>query len=491
MIIDALDNFLNKLTMYRLVLYSLIALILLGLLFSVTGNVAISTSGLILTTAVLVVICYVSNRAMSYAFKVSTNNESWLITALILALILQPQTRPVKLVEVGLGAVIAMASKFILVKNRSPIFNPAAIAALVLSFAGFIPATWWVGSPAMASLSVVVALALLRKQRKFSLFVSFTIASVIIYLISSYYSGGQLSLLSIKTLLLSYPLIFLGSVMLTEPSTLPVTRYFQVLYAIIVGFIFAAQQHFGRISTTPELALIIGNIFTALIAYRFASRIRLIERFKLADNIYELVFEKPQSLNFIAGQYMQWTFSHPKSDNRGNRRSFSIASSPTEKDLRVIYKTYEKSSTYKTRLGSLQPGQFVDIAQPAGEFTLPTDVSKKLIFVAGGIGITPFRSMIKYLIDQGQERQIDLFYIAKPSEQVCKELFKAAEKIGIRVNYIDGKIDNNVLKQVLDGDEDKIIYISGPNGLVKYYKRQFLNLGLKRSSIKTDYFSGY
>jgi ferredoxin-NADP reductase len=492
--LNTLDSILNRYTMYRVVLYSLILLLAVAFIFALTGQISISAGGLLVSVGVLIIVSYAANKLMALALKVATSTESWLITALILACILPPPTTLSRSLAIALTGVLAVLSKYILVWKRSPIFNPAAIAAFIVSISGLLPATWWIGSPPMAAFSAIVGLLILRKQKKFSLFISFALASLAIFLLATQLSVGLSFFSNLKTLALSYPLIFMGSVMLTEPSTLPSNRYYQVLYGILVGSVFTSQLHAGRLTSTPQVALIIGNIFALLVTPRFSALMTLKKKTRLADNIYDLAFQYPgnQSLNFISGQYLEWTVPHRKVDSRGNRRTFSIASAPNENELHIGLKSYLPSSSFKQALLALEPGQRIRAAHLSGDFVLPQDESLRLIFIAGGIGITPFRAMVRHLTTVGQKRNIELFYLAgNPAEFVYKSSFEQAAKIGLKVNYVNGRLTSEMLKAALKDDSPSQIYISGPDAMVRNYKKMALALGVPGKRIKTDHFSGY
>src|SRR5258708_34079548 len=107
---------------------------------------------------------------------------------------------------------------------------------------------------------------------------------------------------------------------------------------------------------------------------------------------------------------MEWTVGHAHSDTGGNRRYFTLASSPTEKEVHLGVRFYDPSSSFQRAVVELPAGSTIVAGQVAGEFTLPKDPQKKLVFIAGGIGITPFRSMVKYLLDRDEKRAITLFY---------------------------------------------------------------------------------
>src|SRR5438067_12955651 len=107
------------------------------------------------------------------------------------------------------------------------------------------------------------------------------------------------------------------------------------------------------------------------------------------------VFKPSHRLAFEPGQYMEVTLAHAKPDSRGNRRFFTIASSPTEDYLNLGVRFYEDSSSFKKALSRIDGRTTIIAGQVGGDFTLPPDPRQKLAFIAGRIGITPFRRMWK------------------------------------------------------------------------------------------------
>jgi ferredoxin-NADP reductase len=187
------------------------------------------------------------------------------------------------------------------------------------------------------------------------------------------------------------------------------------------------------------------------------------------------------------------------------RRYFTIASSPTDPDLRLGVKFYAPASTFKEKLFSMQPGEQIVASQLSGDFTLPRDPERKLVFIAGGIGITPFRSMIQYLLDKAEKRPITILYATKtPADAVYHDLLDRAEhELGIRTVYAfnDASIPQPVggvraitpelVAQEIPDYQDCTFYISGPQGMVTSFKDMLTGIGVGRTSIKTDYFPGF
>src|SRR5665213_828787 len=120
-------------------------------------------------------------------------------------------------------------------------------------------------------------------------------------------------------------------------------------------------------------------------------------------------FEPERPLDYIAGQFIMMSIKHDHPDDRGKEHWFTVSSSPSDAPLiSITTKFSTPSSSFKTALHKLKPGEHVAISDPMGDFVLPKDRNIPLIFVAGGIGITPFHSIIKWLHDTKQSRDITL-----------------------------------------------------------------------------------
>jgi ferredoxin-NADP reductase len=189
---------------------------------------------------------------------------------------------------------------------------------------------------------------------------------------------------------------------------------------------------------------------------------------------------------------MEWTLEHEKPDTRGNRRYLSLASSPTEDEVRIGVKVGSPPSSFKRKLMNLVPGQKIVAGQLIGDFTMPKDMGKKLVFIAGGIGVTPFRSMVKYLIDTNQRRDIVLMYSAKEGDFVYKDVFDQAHyKLGIKTYYNVGRFQENFIFKEVPDYKNRIFYLSGPKSMVDGFKNTLRQLSVANSQIKTDYFPGF
>ncbi len=483
--------------MYRLTLYYLILLLAVAGIYSIFGKFSFTPTQLIFSISVLLATCLTVNKIFEKFFKAQTNFESAYITALILALIITPikEINIASLQFLVLVSILAMGSKYILNIKRKHIFNPAGIAVLITGFVLSKYASWWVGTSVMLPFSLLGVL-IVRKIRRFDLVFYFILANVITQLILSFSRGNTNVLGILENLFMDSSILFFAFVMLTEPLTTPPTNTLQSIYGGLVGILFA-PIHVGFFYTTPEIALSIGNIFSYLISPKQKLFLTLKKKIELAPYIYDFVFESSEKLKFTAGQYLEWTFGHKNTDDRGNRRYFTIASSPTESEIRIGVKFNEKGSSYKREMLEMKLGDKIVAGQLAGDFTLKKDTKEKIVFIAGGIGITPFRSIVKYLIDTGEKRDIILIYCEKSSkEMIYKDIFeKAVKKMKINLVYYEtdkkGHIDSKTIQEKIPDLKERTFYLSGPHGMVTSFEEMLANFKLPKKQIKVDYFPGF
>ncbi len=500
-----IDNQLNKITTYRLALYVLIFLLGAALLLSITGGLPYSPLSLLGSITFLLLVSLITNAIFSRTFSVPANVESAYISALILALIITPARSLGDLVFLFWAAVLAMASKYILAPGGKHIFNPAAFAVAITYLTVSQTASWWVGSGPMLPYVLPAGLLLTRKLERFHLVLSFLAAAFGITVLVDIFTGANL-LSTFQKIILYSPILFFAFIILTEPLTTPPTDKLRMIYGVLVGLLFAPQLHVGSVYMTPELAILIGNIYSFIVSPKRRMLLRLKERNRLSPDTYEFVFPAPAHFNFRPGQYMEWTLGHHHPDGRGNRRYFTLASSPTEHNIRLAVKFYKNSSTFKRALMGSSRDISLLASQLAGDFTLPDDPNQKLIFIAGGIGVTPFRSMIKYLLDRRERRPITLFYAARtPDEFVYRDIFDRAQaELGIRTIYTltdnrsvpanwngkVGRITPEMIRSVVPDYRQCIFYISGPRSMVDSFKDSVHGLGAEGVQIRTDYFAG-
>lgn len=480
--IKLLGNFLNGITQYRLMLYLLICLTAVATVLSFFKVLPFNFINIIFSTVFITVVCSLTNKVFSKVFKVPTNLESVYITALILALILTPSRNSQDLILLAAVAFLSQASKYLVAIKKKHIFNPAAfgvaLSALVLNY----EASWWIGNRWMVFFIILGGCLILKKLQRFSMVLSFLIVYLVIILGSAVLKKNDLLLL-LQNAFLDSPIFFFAFVMLTEPLTTPPGKKVQMIYGSIVGFLAAFFS--------PEMALLFGNIFSYIVSPKGRLLLKLKEKIQIAPDIYDFVFVPKGKLQFSAGQYMEWTLGHNNPDSRGVRRYFTLASSPTEDNLRIGVKFYPNSSSFKKSLISSESGREIIASQLSGDFTLPKNPNQKLCFLAGGIGVTPYRSIIRYLLDTKEKRDIILLYSSKrESDFVYRDIFNSIKTIYV-VTERGQLIDESMIKKQIPDFKERIFYISGPHSMVDAFEKTLKEMDILSRQIKVDFFPGY
>lgn len=505
--LNYIDSKLNIVTMYRLTLYYLLGLLIWASLLGFVGLLPYPPIAIVISVAYIGVFAWITNLVFTKVFAVPANVESIYISVLILAFIITPirSFHDTNFYTLAAWAgILSMASKYILAIRRKHLFNPAAIAVVITSYVLGLSASWWVGTSWMSIPVLLGGLLLTRKIIRTNLITSFFLTSLIVILLTR---GGTSLVTSFERFIFTSSTLFFAFVMLTEPLTTPPTKMLRIIYGAIVGFLAVPTVHLGSYYFTPEVALIIGNLFAYIVSPKERLMLRLKEIKEIGTNTYDFIFEGVKNFSFAPGEYMEWTLPDRQSDNRGNRRYFTLASAPTESTVRLGVKFYQPMSTFKQSLINLKPGEHIAASQRAGDFTLPKDKNKKLVFIAGGIGITPFRSMIKYLSDKGEKRDITLFYSNKTYEEISyAEVFdEAYQKLEIKTIYTltdthtipsqwrgeKGIINADMIRKYVPDLRDITFYISGPRAMVTSFEKTLSQLGIKKSRITTDYFPGF
>jgi ferredoxin-NADP reductase len=219
----------------------------------------------------------------------------------------------------------------------------------------------------------------------------------------------------------------------------------------------------------------------------------------LTPTIKTFWFRPEKPLDFVAGQFTELYLPHPDTDERGDKHWFTISSSPTEPLFSITTKFARgRSSTYKQTLLGIPVGTRLHFADPMGDFVLPKDKRIPLVFVAGGIGVTPVRSMVKYLTDRQERRDLTLIYDVHTAEDlVFADLFTAYGlrytpliTTGPRDQSALGKVDTERILAAAN-TPDALIYLSGPEPLVETLNGELQKNGVEARRLITDFFHGY
>lgn len=221
-----------------------------------------------------------------------------------------------------------------------------------------------------------------------------------------------------------------------------------------------------------------------------------------ATNIKTFWLKPEGAVHYTAGQFTELYLPHEHADERGQKHWFTLSSSPTEPLLAVTTKfAVDRSSTFKQEMLKLKPGTELMLAEPMGDFVLPKDTGIPLLFVAGGIGVTPMRSMVKYLTDRNEQRDIQLLYaVSHDDELAFRDLFDSysmrnrsyvAHEASPDWTGEVGSVTTERILQAIDGSKDMLIYLAGPEPMVETFDKGLKAAGVNKHRIVTDFFPGY
>ncbi len=222
-----------------------------------------------------------------------------------------------------------------------------------------------------------------------------------------------------------------------------------------------------------------------------------------SDQVLSLIFEKPDGFKFYPAQFIDLQLDI---NNPDNSRIFSLSTSPTEKDLMITFK--KGISDYKKKLQTLKLGDEVTITHPNGTYTL--DENSPAVMLAGGVGIAPHRSMIKFAVDQKLKTHLTLIYcnsgenfpFKKELDNWQKESASSFGRTKLDIHYIvtskAGHLTKAKIEQLypcLAGRQAitlyPIFYLAGPPSFVQTMVDILSELGVDPTNIRTDSFDGY
>lgn len=214
---------------------------------------------------------------------------------------------------------------------------------------------------------------------------------------------------------------------------------------------------------------------------------------------FSLILEKPQNFNFYPGQYLdvelQLVIPTKVGIHTNESRIFSISSSPSEDFIMLTYKT--GISIYKQKMFSLKPGDIIQSSHPAG--TVVIDASSPIVMIAGGIGIAPHRSMLKWAVDRKLDAAITLIYSNSDEDIIFKKELDSWQKQlpNLKIHYVITSRDGRLTKEGFEKlyprpyTPDPIFYLAGAPGMVDTFENILLSLGVESFNIRTDRFDGY
>jgi ferredoxin-NADP reductase len=234
---------------------------------------------------------------------------------------------------------------------------------------------------------------------------------------------------------------------------------------------------------------------------------RLLNRVEVAEGTMAFHFEKPSGFDFKPGQSTDITLlDPPETDAEGNTRTFSIASSPFENQL--MFTTRMRDTAFKRSLKKVPLATAVQMASPMGSFTLHKNAAKPAVFLAGGIGITPFLCIVRQADHDRLPHKLHLFYSnRRPEDAAFLDTLQVLEESNPNFQLIcnmtampqsrktwngeTGLIDKEMLSRHLTSLQGPIYYSAGPPAMVTAMKKMLVDAGVDEDDIRTEDFAGY
>lgn len=220
-----------------------------------------------------------------------------------------------------------------------------------------------------------------------------------------------------------------------------------------------------------------------------------------AGHIRTFFFRPEKPVHYTAGQFVEVRLDHPRPDNRGTKRWFTLSSSPTDELISITTKfAGQDSSSFKKAVWRLRPGDTLHISDPMGDFVLPKLIQTPLVFVAAGIGVTPFHSILEWLATTSEQRPIKLIQGVKHEEDIIFQ--DTFEKTGIHATIVveeptdawggeRGLLTAELILGLEHPSEDTLVYVSGPETFVENLKSSLIKAGLSRNQVVVDTFPNY
>lgn len=235
--------------------------------------------------------------------------------------------------------------------------------------------------------------------------------------------------------------------------------------------------------------------------------VKLLSKETIAEGTMMFSFEKPGDFIFKAGQTIDMTLINPpETDDEGNIRTFSLVSAPHEDVISIA--TRMRDTAFKRSLLNFPLNTEVEIEGPIGSFTLQSNSSRPAVFLVGGIGITPFMSILKFAAENKLPHKIFLFFSnRRPEDTPFFKQLKELEKLNPNYKLIctmsdmenskqnwngeTGFINKEMLEKYLSDTKSPIYYSAGPEAMVAAMRKILNDMEIEDDDIRTEEFSGY
>lgn len=232
---------------------------------------------------------------------------------------------------------------------------------------------------------------------------------------------------------------------------------------------------------------------------------RLLSRTAITEGTLVLKVKKPQGFSFLPGQYSVLHLSEDE-QNKDLARYLSMTNTPQDDELFFVVR--KSNSLFKEQVASLPVGETMFLTEPDGELPVPADITATLVFIAGGIGVAPFRSIVKSLIESGDRRNIVLFYSARtladaPFMNELRGLAATSERfslyptltrnVGMLHDWsgMTSRLTRDALKSRLPDTASCRFHIAGTTSFVESMSEILCSIGAQPSAVVTERFCGF
>lgn len=223
-------------------------------------------------------------------------------------------------------------------------------------------------------------------------------------------------------------------------------------------------------------------------------KLSLIGKEPEAGDAMSFVWQPEAPIVWQAGQFLHYSLPHENPDERGIERWFTISSAPSRVNPTITTRIGENASSFKKALLALPVGGTIEAGSPDGDF-IAEEPGAEMIFIAGGIGITPYHAILSDMDNRGAEINAKLLYANRDDNFVFKSELDAlaAKHKNFKIRYFVSpeKIDGAVIAQEAADVTKPTFYVSGPEPMVESFEKMLGGLGVPEPHLKRDYFPGY
>ncbi len=231
--------------------------------------------------------------------------------------------------------------------------------------------------------------------------------------------------------------------------------------------------------------------------YTTPMKLILVTRQAEAPDVESFVFRAEEPVAWKAGQFFHYVLHHEPTDDRGSDRWFTVAAAPSERTPIITTRSAgEKGSSFKKALFAMKPGDAIEVSACEGDFTFDEgSPDARHVFIAGGIGITPFRAILKDLDDHNATPRITLIYANRDANAAYREELEkfAAKNPHMEIVYViaPDRIDVPKIASIAGDLKEPIFYVSGPEPMVEDLGSALSAAGVPAAHLKQDWFPGY